>query len=92
MTEDKKKILSSMKISTNEEKINLMKNENKNKLNKLKLLLYQKFMNILFSILGMNIRKDFKMFMEKIKVFRLKELVFKMDSNNKVNSLKIYFQ
>jgi hypothetical protein len=91
ISEVKKRILTSLKISTNEEKLNLMKNENQNKLNKLKLLLYQKFLNFLFSTLAMNIRKEFKTFMEKTKVFRLKEMGYKLESNDKVKnkSLKI---
>jgi hypothetical protein len=93
ISEDKKRILTSLKISTNEEKLNLMKNENQNKLNKLKLLLYQKFLNFLFSTLAMNIRKEFKTFMEKTKVFRLKEMGYKLESNDKVRnkSLKNYY-
>lgn len=85
ISEDKKKILTCLKISANEEKLNLLKNENQNKLNKLKLLLYQKFLNFVFSTLAMNIRKEFKTFIEKTKVFRLKEMGYKLESYDKVN-------
>ncbi len=85
ISEDKKKILTCLQISANEEKLNLLKNENQNKLNKLKLLLYQKFLNFVFSTLAMNIRKEFKTFLEKTKVFRLKEMGYKLESCDKVN-------
>ncbi len=85
ISEDKKKILTCLQISANEEKLNLLKNENQNKLNKLKLLLYQKFLNFVFSTLAMNIRKEFKTFLEKTKVFRLKEMGYKLESYDKVN-------
>ena len=85
ISEDKKKILTCLQISANEEKLNLLKNENQNKLNKLKLLLYQKFLNFVFSTLAMNIRKEFKTFIEKTKVFRLKEMGYKLESYDKVN-------
>jgi hypothetical protein len=82
LTEDKKEILGHLKVSEN--KMNELKNENKNKFNKLKLLLYQKFLNILFSIVSTNIRKDFKIFFEKTKVFKLKNLGYNLEANKKV--------
>ena len=89
LSEDKKEILSHLKVS--DDKMNELKIENKNKFNKLKLLLYQKFLNILFSIMSSNIRKDLRIFFEKTKIFKLKNLGYNVEVNNKVRRRKIIF-
>jgi hypothetical protein len=54
--------------------------DNNNKMNKLKLLLYQKFINILFSVIGLNLRYGFKEFYENCKIMKLKCKGFKLDT------------
>lgn len=84
LVEDKRKILSQISMS-NDDRINDLRNENKSKLNKLKLLLYQKFINIVFSIIGLNLRKEFRIFVEKTKFLKIKHLGYKLETNNKVS-------
>ena len=63
-------ILKSMSlISSHKESLSIknMKQKNKNKLNKLSLLLSQKFLNIIFSILSCHLKKIYKIFFNNIK-------------------------
>ena len=83
LIEQKKSLLSQLQLSNNDE-FEELKNENRNKFNKIKLLLYHKLLNIFFSILGSNLKKKFRIFLEKVKFTKIKTLGYKMDSNNKV--------
>jgi hypothetical protein len=65
-------------------KIENLKSENNNKFNKLKLLLYQKFLNILFSILGLNLRRGFKEFYENCRFLKIKLMGFKLENKDGV--------
>ena len=67
------------KINDNN-KLIIIKKENDIKLNKLKLLMYQKLINILFSVISINIRKNVKAFFEYCKFFKIKSLGYKLDS------------
>jgi hypothetical protein len=78
------KQLNSQSNFSNNHEIDGLKNENKIKFNKIKLLLYQKLLNIFFSILGSNLKKEFKNFWEKLKFTKIKILGYKIDSENKV--------
>ena len=63
-------ILKSMSLlSSHKESLSIknMKQKNKNKLNKLSLLLSQKFLNIIFSILSCHLKKIYKIFFNNIK-------------------------
>ena len=66
----KDELLKSMSMVTSYKEsltIKNMKQKNKNKLNKLTLLLSQKFLNILVSIISCNIRKTYKLFINNMK-------------------------
>ena len=66
----KDEILKSMSIvSSYKESLTIknLKQKNKNKLNKLSLLLSQKFLNILVSIISCNIKKSYKLFINNMK-------------------------
>jgi len=76
--------LNSQSNFSNNQEINELKHENKIKFNKIKLLLYQKLLNIFFSILGSNLKKAFKNFWEKMKLTKIKIPGYKIDSENKV--------
>ena len=88
--DDKKILLSQLRNTIENDQVHIeithLKIENTNKLNKLRLLLYQKFLNFLFSIICQNIRKDFKILMEKSKYLKIKNMGYKLDCNNKVNT------
>ena len=63
-------ILKSMSLlSSHKESLSIknMQQKNKNKLNKLSLLLSQKFMNIIFSILSCHLKKIYKIFFNNLK-------------------------
>jgi hypothetical protein len=81
---EKQQLLSQIKLQQDNSKLQNIKSEGNNKMNKLKLLLYQKFLNILFSIIGLNIRRGLKEFYENCKFLKIKTMGFKLDSNNKV--------
>ena len=61
-----------------------LKIENRNKFNKIKLLLYQKFLNILFSILSVNAKNNFRIFFEKVKFTKINSMGYKIDAEKKV--------
>ena len=66
----KDEILKSMSIVSSYKEslaITNLKQKNKNKLNKLTLLLSQKFLNILVSIISCNIKKNYKLFINNMK-------------------------
>jgi hypothetical protein len=79
----KNNILENLKISN--EFIDLQK-ENFVKLNKLKLLLYQKFLRIIFSTIIVNLRGNLAIFFEKIKAYKLKILGYNFETTSKVKS------
>ncbi len=64
-----------------------LKTENRNKFNKIKLLLYQKFLNIMFSILSINVKNSFRIFFEKVKFTKINSMGFKIDAEKKVRLL-----
>jgi hypothetical protein len=66
------------------ERLESIRNDNNNKMNKLKLLLYQKLINILFSVIGLNLRRGFKEFYENCKFLKIKSMGYKLDNENKV--------
>ena len=86
LSEEQFKIIE--KINDNK-KLNLIKKENDIKLNKLKLLLYQKFINILFSVISINIRKNLKIFVENFRFYKLKSLGYKLDSEVNIHKKEI---
>jgi hypothetical protein len=77
----KNNILENLKISN--KFIDLQK-ENYAKLNKLKLLLYQKFLRIIFSTIVVNLRGNLAIFFEKIKTYKFKILGFNFETTSKV--------
>jgi hypothetical protein len=92
LTEQKKFLLNHLNSQSefiNQHEFKELKNENRNKFNKIKLLLYQKFLNILFSIVGSNLKKEFKNFWEKMKFTKIKTLGYKIDSEKKVRLITL---
>lgn len=85
LTEEKQKILSNM----SQMNLDKLHNDKSNKLNKLKLLLYQKFLNILFVILAQNFQGNLKQAMEKLKLGKIRG--YKIQTNNKVNYFPFKF-
>ena len=83
IAEEKKNLIQQLQISSSNEKIANLKNENKNKLNKLKLLLYQKFLNIMSAIISLNIKKSFKIFTIQANFIKIKNLGYKINTDNK---------
>lgn len=57
-------------------------------MNKLKLLLYQKFINILFSIISQNLKQNFRFFIEQTKILKLKKF---LKIELKGNNSNVYF-
>jgi hypothetical protein len=88
-----KQHLISLLGKTSDGRLNNLRQENNNKMNKLKLLLYQKLINILFSVLGLNLRRGFKDFYDNCKYLKIKSMGFKLDNGDdkthKVNVLLI---
>ena len=91
----KDEILKSMSIASSYREslsINKMKQKNKSKLNKLSLLLTQKFLNILISILSCRIKKDFKIFMTNMKsLIMFKFNMINLSNKNKIKNKKPTF-
>ena len=80
-------ILKSMSLlSSHKESLSIknMKQKNKNKLNKLSLLLSQKFLNIIFSILSCHLKKIYKIFFNNIKSL----IIYKYNMINLSNKKK----
>jgi hypothetical protein len=63
--------------------VNLEK-QNSVKFNKLKLLLYQKFLRIIISLIVVNLRKNLAIFFKKIKAYKFKILGYNFETTNKV--------
>ena len=83
----KDEILKSMSLlSSHKESLSIknLQQKNKSKLNKLSLLLSQKFLNILFSILSCHIKKIFKIFMNNMKSL----IIYKFNMINLSNKNK----
>ena len=83
----KDEILKSMSLlSSHKESLSIknLQQKNKSKLNKLSLLLSQKFLNILFSILSCHIKKIFKFFMNNMKSL----IIYKFNMINLSNKNK----
>ena len=77
-------ILKSMSLlSSHKESLSIknMKQKNKNKLNKLSLLLSQKFLNIIFSILSYHLKKIYKIFFNNMKSL----IIYKFNMINLTN-------
>ena len=74
------KSMSMLSKQTNNLNVSIKKLEkkNKSKMNKLELLLSQKFLNIFISILSSNIKKNFKVFLTNLKSL----IMFKYNMNN----------
>ena len=83
----KDEILKSMSLlSSHKESISIknLQQKNKNKLNKLSLLLSQKFLNIMFSIISCHIKKIYKIFINNIKSL----IIYKFNMINLTNKNK----
>jgi hypothetical protein len=88
----KDEILKSMSLlSSHKESLSIknLQQKNKNKMNKLSLLLSQKFLNILCSILSCYIKKNFKIFLNNMKsliIYRYN--MINLSSKNKIKNKK----
>jgi hypothetical protein len=81
-----------VKFHNIENAISKIKHSNEIKMNKLKLLLYQKFLNILFSTFSLNLRKDFRTFNENVKYLRIKSLGYKLKNDQKFKCPDFYMK
>lgn len=86
--EDKQSIINQFKQSS-DNKIELLLIENKNKFNRLRLLLYQKFLNIIYAIISINIRRSFKFFISQTELFKFNKIGLNYKNENKV---KLYLK
>ncbi len=93
LSDQKKNLISQLKFSRDGEdnQIENLKKISKCKFNKIKLLLYQKFLNIFFATLSSIIKKQFKYFLDKLKLTKMIKSGYKINSEKKVNKFLEYF-